>query len=66
MQSPLALITTTQTSWDQMELRVGRINKSPRKKLNSEKEPTEHLPENNSSSSEDSKDRSNENLHLIR
>lgn len=66
MPSPLALTTTTQTSWDQMELRVGRINNSPRKKLNSEAGPTEHLPENNSSSSEESKDRSNENLHLSR
>lgn len=39
--------------------RVGRINKSPREKLKSEKRPTEYLPGNNSSSSNESKEKSN-------
>lgn len=65
MQSPLAL-TTTRTSWDQMELGVGRINQSLREMLNSKERPAEDLPGNNSSSSEESKETSNENLRMIR
>lgn len=43
-----------------MELGVGRISKSLREKWNSEERPIENLPGNNASSSEESKEKSNE------